>query len=392
MRILIVGAGPAGCYTAQLLKKQGYNPVIIEEHPKLGRPVHCAGIVSSGFFDQIESLIPAEAVKSRVNKFSINTPWEDPFSINKKGVAILLDREKFDISLGEGLEIHLGQRANTIIQNNNSIIVQTEQREVYEADILIGADGADSLVRKYLLQTLYSNKKEEDVDYRLEYYFGLQYRVNPHDSDKLFGYGEIKVFFNELIPFFIWIIPENDNSLRIGLLAENGKKVLNNFMKEKGLEGEIEEIFTGKIPIGYIPTSTDRIALVGDAACQIKPLTGGGLSFGLQSAQILADCIREHNLEKYDFKWKRKFGQEIKFGLKARKIYESLEQTQRKELFRIFKRNSDFIEEVVDYDSHYKLFREAFHRPNIVLDAGKLFRFYLEDLVKENIKSKIIKE
>jgi flavin-dependent dehydrogenase len=37
--------------------------------------------------------------------------------------------------------------------------------------------------------------------------------------------------------------------------------------------------------------------LVGDAACQINPLTGGGLSYSLQSAVILADCIKEGKLE-----------------------------------------------------------------------------------------------
>jgi len=32
MKIIIVGAGPVGCYTAQLLKQKGYETVLLEEH------------------------------------------------------------------------------------------------------------------------------------------------------------------------------------------------------------------------------------------------------------------------------------------------------------------------------------------------------------------------
>ena len=45
MEIVIVGAGPTGCYTAQLLKKYGFKTRIIEEHREVGKPVSCAGLV-----------------------------------------------------------------------------------------------------------------------------------------------------------------------------------------------------------------------------------------------------------------------------------------------------------------------------------------------------------
>ena len=109
------------------------------------------------------------------------------------------------------------------------------------------------------------------------------------------------------------------------------------------------------------------------------------LSYGLQSAQILADCIKKNNLEKYDEEWKRKFGQEIRFGLKARKIYENLNEFQRAEVFRLFKNNSKFIGRMVDFDHHSKLFIEAFKSPKIFLDTGKLLKIYLQELVRDNI-------
>lgn len=384
MRILIVGAGPTGCYTAQLLKKMGYQPMLLEEHATLGKPVHCAGIISSEILTLVEHFISTDAINNKVDIFSINTPWEDPFSISKEGIAVVLNREKFDSSLGEGLDVHLGERVSSIKNNSNIYIINTEQGGKYEADILIGADGVNSIVRKYFLHNYV--KKNVKSNIKLDYYFGLQYLIELDDSSQMISHNEIRVFFNSKIPFFVWIVPEKGHSLRIGVLADNGKKVLTDFMREQRIEGEIKEIYTGKIPIGYIPTSANSIALVGDAACQIKPLTGGGLSYGLQSAVILADCIKEGKLEQYDSRWKKKFGQEIRFGIKARKIYENLDESQRWEIFKLFKKNSDFIEKVVDYDQHSKLFREAFRQPRILLDAGKVFLFYLEDLVSEFTK------
>lgn len=383
-RIVIVGAGPVGCCTAQLLKKIGYNPILIEEHIEVGKPVQCAGIVSSDIISMVKPFITDDAVINTVNGFSINTPWEESFTIKKEGVAIILNREKFDTSLGKGLKIHLGEKLSSIEQQNGIYLVKTTLGKEYEADILIGTDGVDSLVREYLLKK-YMNKKSYR-NTKLDYYFGLQYQIELSDPNQLLNSNVIQVFFDEDIPFFIWIVPENSQLLRIGVVSEQGKKILDRFIREKNIKGRIRGIVTGKIPVGFIPTSSQGIALVGDAACQIKPLTGGGLSYGLQSAQILVDCIKEGELEQYDERWKKKFGQEIRFGIRARKIYEKLDGNQRAELFQLFKNNSDFIEQVVDFDNHSKLFKEVFQRPKLVLEAGKLLKHYLQELARDFFK------
>ncbi len=383
MEVLIIGAGPIGCFAAQLLKNNGINPVLLEEHNSLGKPVHCAGIVSSEVLNIVKDYISRDVIRNEIDKFSINTPWEDSFSVNKDRIAVVLDREKFDISLGKDLDIRLGERVVSIIQDEGKYIVKTDKKHQYTTEIVIGADGFNSVVRKFLLKN-YSKFNNSNSN-EMNSYSGLQYRLILDDYHKSIESNEIKVFFDEKIPFFIWIVPDDKHSFRLGVLADNGKEVLNDFMKKSGINGKIVEIISGKVPIGFIPTYKDGIALVGDAACQTKPLTGGGLSYGLQSAQILADCIKKNNLEKYDEEWKRKFGQEIRFGLKARKIYENLNEFQRAEVFRLFKNNSKFIGRMVDFDHHSKLFIEAFKSPKIFLDTGKLLKIYLQELVRDNI-------
>lgn len=380
MKILIVGAGPAGCYTAQLLKRMGHKPVLLEEHSSVGKPVQCAGIVSKSLISKIQSTISSESIINQINGFHIMSPWVEDFLINIPGIACIIDREKFDLSIGNDLDIRLSQHVSLIGKENNHYFVKTFQGEKYEADILIGADGPDSIVRKYLLANY--GEKNSNLNIKLDYYFGMQYQIQLQNSYEIISDDIIQVFFDNHIPFFIWIIPEIGKKLRVGVVANNGKKILDEFISNRNIKGEIIDIITGKIPMGFIPTYYENVALVGDAACQIKPLTGGGLSYGMQSAQILADCIKEKQLEKYDERWKRQFGREIQFGLKARKIYENLENKDKRKVFHLFKRNTHLIEQGIDFDHHSRLFMAALKRPQLLIDAGKLLRYYLEEMLK----------
>jgi len=380
MKILIVGAGPAGCYTAQLLKRMGHKPVLLEEHSSVGKPVQCAGIVSKSLISKIQSTISSESIINQINGFHIMSPWVEGFLINIPGIACIIDREKFDLSIGKDLDIRLSQHVSLIGKENNHYFVKTFQGEKYEADILIGADGPDSIVRKYLLANY--GEKNSNLNIKLDYYFGMQYQIQLQNSYEIISDDIIQVFFDNHIPFFIWIIPEIGKKLRVGVVANNGKKILDEFISNRNIKGEIIDIITGKIPMGIIPTYYENVALVGDAACQIKPLTGGGLSYGMQSAQILADCIKEKQLEKYDERWKRQFGREIQFGLKARKIYENLENKDKGKVFHLFKRNTHLVEQGIDFDHHSRLFMAALKRPKLLIDAGKFLRYYLEEMLK----------
>lgn len=59
---MIVGAGPVGCYTAQLLKKSGIKARIIEEHDEVGKPLKCAGIVGKEVFENTLLTIPKSSI------------------------------------------------------------------------------------------------------------------------------------------------------------------------------------------------------------------------------------------------------------------------------------------------------------------------------------------
>ena len=371
MEIVIIGAGPAGCYTAQLLKKYGFKTRIIEEHREVGKPVRCAGLVGRQVFEN--TLLPLSE-SSIINQIdgALVCYRDDNFQIKREGVAYVVDREKFDKNLSRGLEVECGKKLIEIKKEGSGYILKTEVEDIY-ADLVIGADGANSRVRKFIninRNNGKDDKKDKKRD-RVKLYVGVQYRIKL--DKELTSPSIAQVHLREGIPFFIWIIPEGDNIIRLGVISKNCRKDLEQFMEDFRVKGEIIEKLAGIFLLGLTQNFYKNIALVGDAACQVKPLTGGGIYYGLKSAELLAECVREGKLGEYDKRLKKKFGREIKFGLKGRQVYEKLNNNELEEIFLIFKKNAGFIEKMADFENHSKIFIEAFKNPKIFMEAGKIF-------------------
>src|SRR4030043_121916 len=115
-KIIIVGAGPIGCYCAQLLKRRGVAPLVIEEHQELGRPVHCAGLVGKKVIDEIQIPFPSGCILNVINSGQAHLNGE-VVTFNRKKVAYVIDREKFDKAMGKGLNILFGTRCLGVEEN-----------------------------------------------------------------------------------------------------------------------------------------------------------------------------------------------------------------------------------------------------------------------------------
>jgi flavin-dependent dehydrogenase len=93
--VVVVGAGPAGLYSALLLAEEGFDVVVLEEHETLGAPTHCTGIVSDELSDLFK--IPEGLVLNRPTACLIHSPAGrvSPFASNGEGIAVI-DRGEFD--------------------------------------------------------------------------------------------------------------------------------------------------------------------------------------------------------------------------------------------------------------------------------------------------------
>ena len=362
IKILIIGAGPIGCYAAKLLKAalKDFDIAIIEEHSEIGRPIHCAGLVSTGVFTKLKVPIDDDAVINHIDGAEVFLN-HNSFKINRKDVAVVIDRERFDRAMGKGLNIYFNTRFVGIEKEGKGYLIETDKGEYY-ADIVIGADGANSLLRKIV-------GLKEDI----EYLRGVQFRMRYAQCNKNF----VQVYLKN--PFFTWVIPEGENIIRVGIISSNPYHDLMEFLKGRSIEGEILEKFAGVAPLGKCSIQNGGLVLVGDAACQLKPLTHGGVYYGMRCAEILVDCILQNRLGDYEKECRNRFGREIDIGLKFRQMYARLSQDETEKFFAILKDNAAIMGELGEFESHSKVISLLIRDSRLQILLGKVFIGILRD-------------
>jgi digeranylgeranylglycerophospholipid reductase len=154
-------------------------------------------------------------------------------------------------------------------------------------------------------------------------------------------------FSKEISPdFFGWIVPENKEWARVGVATSgNVVKYFNNFLNHRfGKKIETKDKTAGRIRFGLIEDSiASNVLLVGDAAAQIKPFSGGGLVYGLITAGIAAEaCMKAFEKENYSYRflkenydeiWKHKLSWPIERGMFYNRTIHSFSDSQLSLLF-----------------------------------------------------------
>lgn len=310
--ITIIGAGPVGCYTAYLLAKAGKQVQIFEEHYKIGKPVQCAGLVTTKIFDVIDFPI-SKAIANKIKKVKILSS-NNELDLKFKNPDLLLDREKFDLLIAKkavqaGAKLMLGYKFLSLARKNKKIIIKLKnlkknKTEFLKTNILIGADGPRSKIARFI------NKKKMKLG------FVAQVRMR---LKKPVAKNTMQIWLGQLTKFFCWFVPEDSKTARIGLgdfletgNTKNLKKLLQKF------KGKILEYQGGLVPLySKIKVQEDNICIVGDAACQVKASTGGGIVPGLQAAKCLAKAIIEGKSYEKELK---SLNRELNLHLKIRKM------------------------------------------------------------------------
>jgi geranylgeranyl reductase family protein len=354
-KIIIVGAGPVGSYLGQLLKHHGYDPLLLEEHAEVGKPVQCAGIVGRGIFEEMRLPVSNKSVLNKIDGANVHFNGTS-FMLNRSKVAYVIDREAFDKELSKGLTVEFKTCLQEVHPIKDGYILKTNNGE-YFADVVVGADGPNSRVRKSL-----------GFSSDMKLYHGYQYRVKMAPKEM----NRVEVNYVKPFSLFTWMIPEGNGVVRIGTISGNPYQELNNFMTRMGVKGEIVEKNAGAIPIGTCQLVKDQAVLVGDAACQIKPITSGGIYYGMKSAELLADAIREGDLAQYSKKWQEEFEQETKICLLARNIMENMDEDVLKRVFTYVKENTGLIEKIGDFENHSSILWSLVLNPRTYPTIGSL--------------------
>lgn len=339
--VAVVGGGPVGGYVAKRIASEGFKTALFEEHKRIGTPLKCAGLITSRIFDFLD-FSKTKVVQNKIYGAHIYSPSGNVLTIGGDRVhALVINRSQFDEEIinnakNSGAEIYLESRTISGKKRNNSIqldILQKEKTNQINCSLLIGADGPHSKIREVFR-----------FPQPTEFLRGIGAEATNINLDPKF----VEIFLGRNIApgFFAWIIPINKegSEARIGLCIDGNskntlKQCFTHLLKSKQLQNiKITKHIGGSIPLGPLKKTVEsNIMLVGDAAAQVKPTSGGGVYPGLLCASycssVALDALEINDfssqvLNKYHKSWSKEIGKELSLGMKFRTIFKNFNDEQ----------------------------------------------------------------
>ena len=396
---VIIGGGIAGSYTGKSLAEQGNKTLIVEEHREVGKPLQCAGLVSPRIFE----FIPENGtILNRVRGAKIYSPSGKELVIDaKKTKALVIDRVKLDQTciaqaVRAGCDLKLGAKALAAKYENGSVVIKVMSGgEIYAVTtkILIGADGVQGQVAHW-----FGLKRPKTT------LTGFGAELTGVEMDPRF----IEIYLgNEIAPnFFAWVIPKAPAVVdglvpaRVGLACSSGNgqecafRYYHQLFSHPTLGSKLTaskacQYIAGGIPIGPVAKSyTDNVMLVGDAAGQVKPTSGGGVYTSLLCARYCAEAANRalktkdpsaKILKSYQKAWLAELGKELKHGYRLYKVYMHLSDQQIDDGFKLLDEGSilDIISTHGDIDYPSKVTKRLFKRvPQLLKFARPYLRSF----------------
>ena len=320
--IIVVGAGPAGSMAARFAAEQGVSVLMLEKDRDVGYPVRCGEAISKAGVEEFITPDP-KWIAATISKFSFNAPDGTEVILDFGEAGYVLERRIFDYELARtaadaGAEILTRAYVNGLIFGDGKVSgvkyeYQGEQKEL-KSKVVIAADGVESRVGRWARLTTH-------IDFRdMESAVQITAANIPVDQNTLYFY-----FGQDYAPQgYFWIFPKGDKKANIGLGVSGliGKKksalsFLNDFMERYYPAAPVLTTIAGGVPCS---TTLDKISapgimLVGDAARQVNPLSGGGIASGMIggsiAGRIAAEAVKMNKpdyLLSYDKAWGDRLG------------------------------------------------------------------------------------
>lgn len=338
--IIIVGAGPAGSHAASKLASSGHNVAVFEEKNGSGLDICCTGIISA---ECLRSLDPGkDMILAEVKSAKFYSPSGRCLRFRTDNVqAYVVDRLLLDKALAskaqaQGAQYFFSSPVTDILPGKDNVRVEalcSGTREIFSARAVILANGF-----------------RPELPHKLGLGRIKRFLIGAQAAIEAKGIDEFEVYFGQAIApgAFAWLVPTSTDRAYVGLLATSlAKLYLQKFLNSLFSQGRITsrdvEMGQRAIPMGTLARSYGhRLLVVGDAAGQVKPTTGGGIYFGhlgaLIAAEVLdkalvSDDLSAGRLSLYQKQWKAKMGKELSRGCGARWAYAKLNDRQIEGIF-----------------------------------------------------------
>jgi len=343
--VIVVGAGPCGSFAALNMAKNGANVVVFEEHSEIGVPSHCAGHLNIKSLKNLGLYpLPKEIVENTFKGAIVHSPKGRTISIRfHQPVTCVVNRALFDKYIAKmaknyGAKYQLNAQVKSLNIEDGFVkgvtVKKTEEMtQQFPAKIVIDAEGVTSRILRQTglsgpnrhmmvngVETEVENVKDVETD-MVEVFLGKNYAPN----------------------FYAWLIPKCDGKAKLGLAVERGnpKEWLRKFMathpiaSKKLNSAKIVQMKFHALTLGGLiqKAYSSGFMAVGDAASQVKPTTGGGVVFGMTSANIAAEVANQALLKNdfsagflslYQKRFMKVLGFDMNIMLRLRKILNAL--------------------------------------------------------------------
>ena len=330
--VVVVGAGPAGSMTARYAAQGGCRTLLIEKRQEIGSPVRCGEGLARHFVEDTNLPFDRKWVAREVKGAKIFSPNGTELTIEEEHagneVGIVLERDAFDKAVAKeaaraGADIWIKTMATAVIKDDGGVrgvrVKRLEDEFTVRAKCVVAADGYESQVGRWAgFRTLL---KAGDVTGTLQYRLT---NIGPgHDFP---DYCEF--WLGTCAPAgYIWVFPKDEVTANVGIGVSldrlKARHDIRGFL-DRWIEKDPRmkhaqplDMVTGGVSTSPpIPkTVGNGIALVGDAARMIDPITGGGIGNGILAGMILGRVLSKCNesgdfsaaaLQEYEKGWRAK--------------------------------------------------------------------------------------
>ncbi len=363
--VVIIGAGPSGSNAAISYKK--LNPdlkIALVDKAIFPRDKSCGDAFGPGVISALkrfgnEHILEDEPEVVSTTLFgpkNIGIQNYIPEVKNKEDSVVYviprldLDNRILNLAKEEEVETFEGYRFSKFFNNEESVSVEIEneakEKYILEAKLLVGADGANSRVRKSL-----NLKQNSDWNKAI----AIRAYIDSPNYLEIFKERTLMFEINvSAIKGYAWAFPSKGNLLNIGIGVPLSvfkkekmdiKNLLDEFVKTLESRGVIvenlrmEKSFMLPFASSRPKLAHKRVALIGDAGSMINPMSGEGIFYGMEAGFLLANetyqLINESasmlnvGISKYEKVFNKRFGKHFLSCSLARLVFQSPFMTKR---------------------------------------------------------------
>lgn len=327
--VVIIGAGPAGIHVAFLLAQAGLDVVLFEAQGRIGERAICSGVVGEEAFGRFD--LPTQPILSDIRCIQAISPGGRKLEHRTEApLAQVIDKGEFNRALAEraikaGVELQLGCWVGSVQVEKHSVEIQYRSTEAGPANLRAQVAVITTGVNGSLNHAL-------GLAHPRQFLRALQTELTLPPN----GHGNAtRVFFGQGVApgAFGWEIPLGNNRSRVGLMTEyNPDPYFTKLLRRIAPHIDISTLRIDRKGIAQAAAGrcvVERVIAAGEAAGHIKTTTGGGIYYGLLSAELVADVLirafRSKNfsnrtLGEFERYWRSTFGNELMVGYFARKL------------------------------------------------------------------------